>query len=278
MATTTILGVGLGYREELACYLEPHASEIDFLEIIGDQCFEPSMCNHIEEWTRRLPSVCHFLGLSLGSAEPLDEQYVVMVKDVLERIRPVWFSDHLAISRVKGMDLGHLSPVTFTDETVEIVSRKASDLQTECGLPLLLENITYYFQVPGATLTEWELLTRIVETADCGILLDLNNLYVNARNNGYDAYRYLRSIPLDRVMQVHIGGTTVHDGVLIDSHAHPVPEEVFEYLGYVCRHSPVSAVLLERDRNMPPFEELSLEMRRARGVLRSRAGALQEGA
>jgi uncharacterized protein (UPF0276 family) len=262
------LGVGLGYREELNDQLLAHVGDVDFLEIVGDQCFELSMRSRVVPWARKLPTVCHFLGLSLGTDEPLDERYVAAVEEVLQVVRPHWFSDHLAMTRVNDVDLGHLAPVNFTDETVEIVGRKAAAVQARCGLPLLLENITYHFALTGASMTEWELLTRIVETADCGILLDLTNLYVNAHNNLYDPYEFLRSIPLDRVVQVHIAGTTQRDGVLIDSHAHPVPDAVFEYLQYLCRHSQVSAVLLERDRDMPPFEDLSREMERARSILR----------
>jgi uncharacterized protein (UPF0276 family) len=256
--------------------LTNHLSEVDFLEIVGDQCFDPSMREHMAAWSRRLPTVCHFLGLSLGTAEELDEPYVAAVEGVLQELQPAWFSDHLAVTRVQDVDLGHLSPVVFAEQTVDLVVRKVAYLQQRCRLTLLLENITYHFVPPGTRFQEWELLSRIVEGADCGILLDLNNLYVNAHNHRYDPYEFLRSIPLDRVVQVHIGGSTERRGVLIDSHAHPVPDEVFEYLDHVCRHSPISAVLLERDRNIPPFGELSLEMARARSVLRRR-GLARDG-
>lgn len=261
------LGVGLGYRAELADELERNLTEVDFIEFIGDNCFQAALLTQIERLARRLPMVCHCVGLSLGSAEPLDEAYISKLEIVLKRIRPLWLSDHLAITRVQGIDLGHLAPVFFTEETVKIISGKIAALQQRFGLPLLLENITYHFTLPRASLTEWELLRRIVEASDCGILLDLNNLYINARNNKYDPYEFLRSIPLERVAQIHIAGATVREGLLIDSHGHPVGEEVFKYLEYVCQRSPVSAILLERDKNMPSFEELAQEMRRARAIL-----------
>jgi len=273
---TERLGVGLGYRPELKEDLERHCGEVDFLEFVGDHCFNPSLMAQAQSFARRMPGVCHFLSLSVGTAEPLDPEYTDKVGEVLEQLRPAWFSDHLAVTRVQGVDLGHLSPVAFTDETVEIVSRKAGYLQNRFGLTFLLENITSHFTLPGASLTEWELLTRIVEEADCGILLDLNNVYVNASNSGYDPYEFLRGIPLERVLQIHLGGAVMRDGVMIDSHGHPVPEPVFDLLDFVCDHSPVSAILLERDRNMPAFEELSQEMRRARSILmreRTPAGA-----
>lgn len=266
------LGVGIGWREELDAELERNLEAVDFLEIVGDQCFEPANRERIVAWSRRLPVVCHFLGLSLGTDEPANEDYVRAVENVLRELEPRWFSDHLAVTRVQDVDLGHLSPVSFTEQTVEIVARKAAAMQKRCGLPLLLENIAYHFVMPGSTLTEWELISRIVEDADCGLLLDLNNLHVNARNHGYDPYHLLRHIPLDRVVQVHIAGGFSRNGVLIDSHAHPVPDEVFDYLDYVCRHSAVSTVLLERDRNFPAFGELADEMSRARSIVRRHGG------
>jgi uncharacterized protein (UPF0276 family) len=260
------LGVGLGYRPELQDDFERHCGDIDFFEFIADNGFDPPLLRDIEHWSYRLPSVCHSLGLSLGTAEPLDESYVVKLERILQRIRPHWLSDHLAVTSVQGVNLGHLSPVTFTEETVEIVSAKVATLQRRFGIPLLLENITYHFTLPGAELTEWELLRKIANSADCGILLDLSNLHINAHNHRYDPYEFLSGIPLDRVLQVHLGGATEADGVLIDSHGGPVHDEAFEFLEYVCRVRQVPAVSFERDKNMPPFEELARELHRARAI------------
>jgi uncharacterized protein (UPF0276 family) len=264
------LGVGLGYRPELHDDFEHHCGDIDFFEFIGDNCFDAPFLHEIERWSYRLPSVCHSVGLSLGTAEPLDEVYVAKLESILQRIRPHWLSDHIAVTSVQGLDLGHLSPVLFTEETVEIVSTKVATLQKRFGIPLLLENITYHFTLPGAQLTEWELITRLTNSADCGILLDLSNLYINAHNNRYDPYEFLRGIPLDRVMQVHLGGATETEGVLIDSHGGPVHDEAFEFLEYVCRVRPVPAISFERDKNMPPFEDLAREMHRAREIWHGR--------
>ena len=271
------LGVGLGYRPELAQDLERDPAQVDFLEFVGDHCFHPALMTQARNLAAKIPNVCHFLNLSVGTAEPLDEEYVEKVGDVLAQLRPAWFSDHLAMTHVQGMDIGHLSPVAFTEETVEIVAGKAAYLQERFGIPFLLENITYHFTVPGGTLTEWDLITKIVERADCGILLDLNNVYVNAHNHGYDPYKFLENIPLERALQIHIAGAAMNDDIMIDSHGHPVGEPVFEYLGYVCRQVPVAGILLERDKNMPPFEELVREMARARVILKAMASSSASG-
>jgi uncharacterized protein (UPF0276 family) len=261
------LGVGLGYRAELANELAHNMGEIDFLEIIGDHCFDPTFLSQAKKLAAKLPIVCHFLGLSLATAEPLDDCYLQKVCEVASEVHPCWLSDHLAVTKVQGVDIGHLAPASFTDETVEVVTRKIIQVQERLGLPLLLENITYHFELPGATLTEGQLIKRIVETADCGILLDLNNVYVNSYNNEYDPVKFMLSLPLDRVMQIHIGGAVERDGVMIDSHAHPVADPVFEYLRFVCKNSSVGAILLERDSNFPAFDELARDMRLARAIL-----------
>jgi uncharacterized protein (UPF0276 family) len=141
-------------------------------------------------------------------------------------------------------------------------------VQDRCGVPFALENITYYFELPGSRLREAELLTRIVERADCGLLLDLNNLYVNSRNHNYDPYEFMRALPLERVLQIHIAGAVERDTFIVDSHAHPTGDEVFEYLRFVCEKVPPPSVVLERDQNLPPFAELLAELRRARAAMR----------
>lgn len=261
------LGVGLGFRPALRDELARDLSAVDFLEFIGDSCFEAAALDEARAFARRCPIVCHFLGLSLGSVEPLDGAYLERMAAVIQQLQPVWFSDHLAITSVEGVDIGHLSPIGFTDESVEIVIAKIRDLKARWRIPFLLENITYHFPFPGATLSEREVLARIVDGADCGILLDLNNLFVNAHNHRYDPYAFLDSLPLERVVQVHIGGATMRDGMAIDSHAHPVDDRVFDYLAYLCERATVAAVLLERDWQIPRLDELAREMARARAIL-----------
>jgi uncharacterized protein len=263
------LGVGLGYRRELQVALESHTGEVDFLEVIGDECFEDTACEALDLWATRMPIVCHFLGLSLGTAEAIDEAYLTRVRTVIARLRPVWISDHLAMTRVQGVDLGHLSPIAFSEESVALIARKAADVQARCGLPLLLENISYDFSLPGGSMKEVEALTRVVQASDCRILLDLTNLHVNSQNHGYDPYAYLDELPLERVSQIHIGGAVLRGSSWVDSHAHEVPMPVFDYLDYTCARSTVSSILLERDRAIPDFSELAAEMSRARDILRA---------
>ena len=271
MPALPFLGAGLGYRRQIAAQIRDNLNAIDFFELIGDEAFDAEVVTGIRDVIGTKPVVCHFLGFSLATEGPLTNGYLDRVSTVLQTFNPAWFSDHLAVTESHGVDIGHLSPVAFTTHTVKTVASKIRELKRAVGLEFLLENITYHFTLPGAKLTEWEMLTAIADEASCGILLDLNNLYVNSCNHKYDPYEYLDRIPLQRVHQVHIGGTLVRDGVALDTHGHPVVEEVFNYLRYVCGRTPISAVLLERDQNFADFQELTDDIARSRDILRGRS-------
>jgi uncharacterized protein len=261
------VGVGLGYHTEFRDGILNHPEEIDFVEVITERCFNAAEQKKLEPITTSMPVVCHGLRLSLGTDEALDGAYLDNLAVVLERLRPIWFSDHLSMSQAGGIDIGHLAPLPFTQEMVEIVCTKIIKLRQNFSAPFVLENITYYFQLPGAEMTEWEFVTRILDGSDCGMLLDLNNLYVNAKNHHYDAYEFLNSIPLERVVEVHLAGGLLRDGVYVDTHGHSVGDKVWEYLEFVCRRASVKGIVLERDQNFPPFDELLAELQRARLIL-----------
>ena len=267
LATVKHIGVGLAYHAEFREEILAHQEDIDFVEIITERCFSASERRQLESITTSMPVVCHGLQLSVGTAEPLNSTYVDKLSQVLTLLRPVWFSDHLSLSHAGGIDLGHLAPLSFTQEVVEIVHAKITLLQEQLSLPFLLENITYYFQIPGAEMTEWEFISRILESSDCGMLLDLNNLYINAKNHNYDAYEFLNSVPLERVVEIHLAGGLLREGLYVDTHGHSINEKVWEYLEFVCRRANVRGIVLERDQNFPPFEELLTELQRAKLIL-----------
>jgi uncharacterized protein (UPF0276 family) len=260
------LGVGLGYRPELHAKIEAQRAELDFVEVITESCFRPAEAERLAQLARSLPVICHGLHLSVGTAEPLDEGYLSELRSVRAQLRPGWLSDHLAMTRAGQVELGHLAPLEFTGETVELVTDKVRQLTRKLG-PFLLENITYYFALPSAEMTEAEFIAAVLEAADCGLLLDLNNLYVNSRNHGYDPYAFLDRIPLHRVVEVHLAGGLRRGDLWVDTHGEAVPEEVWAYLAYVCARTDVPAVLLERDQNFGAFEDLAAELRRARSIL-----------
>jgi hypothetical protein len=151
---------------------------------------------------------------------------------------------------------------------VEVVARNARRIRELVPVPLLLENIAYYFRVPGGTMEEAEFIRKVVDRADVGLLLDVTNLALNARNNGYDAYAFVDALPLERVWQLHIAGGKPYRDIILDTHSEPVPAEVMKLMEYVLQRAPVRAVILERDVNIPPLAGLLEEVEAARTLFR----------
>lgn len=270
-AQPEVAGVGLGYRMHLHDQILSAHQSVDFLEAISDQFIyaTPDRLERLQAALTVYPIVPHSLSMSVGTAEEVDAEYLRRNANFVKSVNAPWFSDHLCMTRVDELDLGSLTPLWFTDELVEIVIRNVNRIkETVPSRPFLLENITYYVSMPRSTMTESEFVTKVIEGADCGLLLDVNNVYVNAQNQGYDPYEFLKCIPLDRVVQAHIAGYEHGEQVLIDTHSSPVSDEVWDLLEVVCRNSPLRAISLERDSNFPDFSEMIEELNHARNVLK----------
>jgi uncharacterized protein len=260
------LGVGLGYRQPLHGDILANVDRIDFLEIISDQYLyvAPDRYDRLRGLRERFPIVPHGVGLSIGTAGPLDTDYLDRLAGVVAACGAPWFSDHLSFTKVPDTDIEQLMPLWFTQESLDAVCRNLNQLKSRIDTPFLLENITYYFPIPDSEMTEAEFITRVVEETDTGLLLDLNNVWVNSVNHGFDPYEFLRSIPLHRTVQIHLAGGQVVDSLLIDTHSRPVQEPVWDLLSYVLARVPVKAILLEWDQDWPAFEQLLAHLDRAR--------------
>ena len=274
------LGVGLGFRRPLAREIIAHAGEIDFLEIISEHYLSPTGFENreLQELGNRFQLIPHGLSLSPGTAEPVREDYVRAVGRLVDRVQAPWWSDHLAMTRLGRIDIGHLAPITLTEEMLEIVCDNIKQARAAVSAPFIIENIAYTLSMPGAEMGEAEFLRRVVEKTDSGLLLDLMNLHANSRNHGYDPYDFLAALPLERVVQVHIIGGHYHRGVLIDSHSHRTPDEVWQLLDYVARRTEIKAVLIEWDEQFPDFGVIIEELAHAREVLARREEAVYVGA
>ncbi len=262
------LGAGLGFRRPFLGDLFLHRGEVDFLEIVAEHYMDTTPQGN-EELTllqSHFTLVPHALSLSLGSAEGIDPTYLRRLARLVERVRPPWWSEHLAFTRAGGVDIGHLTPLPFTREAVDVLCRNIATAQRAIAVPLILENITYTVTLPGAELTEVEFLAEIVARTDCGLLLDVTNLYTNAVNFGYDLDAFLDGLPWERVVQLHFVGGEWHEGQLVDSHSQPTPSEVWDLLAEVLARAPVRGVILERDEQLPPLTELLTEVARAREI------------
>ncbi|GLW13008.1 UPF0276 protein [Microtetraspora sp. NBRC 13810] len=267
------LGVGLGYRSQLHDRILEHEHEIDWLEVITDGYIgDPAGLRDLQWLRETFPIVPHSLEMSVGSEEPLDEDYLDGVAAVADAVDAPWVSDHLCFTRDGGIHLDSLAPVQRTYRQARRIAEKAQRIQDRLGRRFLLENITYYVDLPGE-LTEAEMISEVMRHCDCGILLDLNNVAVNARNHGYDPFRFLDALPLDRVEQVHLAGNTAAEGpdaLQVDSHDDAVSDEVLRLLGHLLDRQHVKGILLERDDNFPDdFGEIVGELRLARWVVQS---------
>jgi hypothetical protein len=273
MTSLPELGVGLGYRWELHDQILEHRDRIDFLEVVSEQCLHatPDRLEEALALAERFPLVLHGVGMSIGTALPLSDDYVRRLAAVVKAVEPHWYSDHLSFSKVAETDVGQLTPVWFTEESVEAVCRNVGILKQHIDASFLLENITYYFPIPGAEMSEAEFFARVLDAADCGMLLDVNNLHINSCNLGYDPYEFLESIPLDRVVQVHIAGGRAVDGMIVDTHSSPVEPAVWDLLAWVVDRASVKGVLLEWDQDFPDFSVLLEHLDRARSILTARS-------
>lgn len=267
------LGVGLGYRRELDAAIIANQEPIDCLEIITENFLDTPVGGPLEQLRDRFALVPHGIEMSIGTEGPLDLTYLDDLAQLVARAGAPWCSDHLSFTRAGGVSIGQLTPLMRTRDLADDIAGKARQVQEQVGTPFLLENITYHLDFP-AELSEAEFITRVIEKAGCGLLLDLTNVFVNATNHGYDPIEFLNSIPLERVVQMHLAGGYWSEGTLLDSHSAPVPAEVWELLEYVSDRTPaLRCVILERDQEFPDdFDELTADLRRAREAIGSVVG------
>jgi uncharacterized protein len=265
------LGVGLGYRLPLHDDIVASADRIDFLEVISDQYLyaPPERVDRLLRLRDQFPLIPHGVGLSVGTATPLDAGYLDRLAWFVAATDAAWFSDHLSFTKVPETDIEQLTPLWFTEESLDAVCRNVRQLKARIPQPMfLLENITYYFPIPDSDMNEARFLTRVLEDTDTGLLLDVNNVWVNSVNLHFDPYEFLRSIPLDRVVQIHLAGGREVQGLVFDTHSTAVNEEVWRLLDFVLARCDVKAILLEWDQDWPEFDQLLDHLDRARGMLR----------
>jgi uncharacterized protein len=259
------LGVGLSFRQEIADAICENVGEFDFMEVILDNALRGVLDERF--WNvvaRRMPLVGHGIDISLGSLEPLNVEYVRSLNDLARKMRCTWFSDHLAFTHSGDVDVGQLMPIQFCEENAAFIAGKIRDLSRRLDAPFLIENIAYYFEIPGSTMAEIDFLLAVIEAARCGLLLDINNLYANSVNHNYDPYAFIDRLPAEVVVEIHVAGGERRNGLYIDTHGHSLQSEVLSLVDYVLATKKPHAVLLEREKNFPPMTELIGEVRELR--------------
>jgi uncharacterized protein len=246
------LGLGVGWRPELALAIE-RRPDIGFIEILADD-FDargpvPAPIRHLQ--SRGVRVVPHGVTLSLGSAEPPSARRLQNLGQLARLLGAPLVSEHLAFVRADGLETGHLLPLPRTGEALDVVVANVRLAKEALPVPLALENVASLFEWPHPEMDEAAFLAEVLERADVRLLLDLENVYANARNHAWDPLRFLDRLPLDRLAYVHVAGGVERHNVYHDTHAHPVPGPVLDLLEELCARVPVPGVLLERDDNFP---------------------------
>jgi uncharacterized protein (UPF0276 family) len=243
-------------------------TKIDWFEVISEN-FMVEGGRPLDVVTRvraQYPLVMHGVSLSIGSIDPLDEAYLDELKELARRLEPAWVSDHLCFTSIGGHQAHDLLPLPYTEETLAHVVARVHRVQERLGRTIALENVSSYVAYRQSTMPEWEFLSEVAKRSGCGILLDVNNIYVSARNHGFDARAYLAGVPPDKVWQFHLAGHSDKGLYLLDTHDHPVADPVWDlYADAVRRFGPVST-LIEWDDHIPTFERLEQESERARAI------------
>ena len=236
------------------------------LEITADHYMEagPEKRDELELLRSHFALIPHGLSLSLGSAEGLDERYLERLAAILERVRPPWWSEHVAFTRAGGVEIGHLAPVPFTREALDTLCRNVERVRrTIPDPPLILENITYTLDWGPGEMSEAEFLDALCRESGCGLLLDVTNLWLNSRQYDYDPIEFLEALPLDRVVQLHFVGAEKRGEQWVDSHGCATSPEIWGLFRAAVERAPVKAAILERDKDFPPFADILGEVETA---------------
>jgi uncharacterized protein (UPF0276 family) len=268
------IGFGIGMQNEYYDDILPTAQPpalLEWIELIPENFMgkgRQTAQNLDALIAKGYPLTSHGVGLSLGSVDPINPIYLTELTALFETINPLWFSDHLSFSSVNGRYLNDLIPLPFTAEAVQVCADKIKFLQDKFQRPFLIENDSTYARFPSISqYTEADFMRAIVETADCGILLDVNNIFVNCQNHQENGEDFVAGLPLERVVEIHIAGHLATDSFLIDTHGEPICDEVFALLAAIYPQCPnLKGVLLERDTNIPPFETLMSELQQVKTV------------
>jgi hypothetical protein len=204
--------------------------------------------------------------MSIGSIDPLDQNYLKELKQLIDRIEPLWVSDHLCFTGLRGINMHDLLPLPYTEEALDHVAERVMRVQDRLGRRLVLENVSSYVTYAASELTEWEFIAALCERADCDILLDVNNVYVSAFNHELDAMAFLRAMPRKRVRQFHLAGHLHMGSHIIDTHDHPIVPDVWDLYAEAVKLFPGVPTMIERDADIPPYAELLAELDVARGI------------
>ncbi|MFD1106421.1 MNIO family bufferin maturase [Sphingobium olei] len=268
-------GFGLGLRApHYADFLDGLVA-VDFLEVISENfMIDGGRPRRILRQIReRYPVALHGVSMSIGSADGVDRFYLDRLRALVDEIEPLFVSDHLSWSRIEGFNSHDLLPLPYTWEALDTVCTNIERAQDALGRAMLVENPSTYLDFMSADMTEWEFLNLVCARTGCGILLDVNNVFVSASNHGFDPIAYLDGIPRGHVRQIHLAGHSQGEHLLIDTHDRPVPPSVWSLYAHILPRLGPVATMIERDDHIPPLGDLLVELDTARRIAAGRMEA-----
>jgi uncharacterized protein (UPF0276 family) len=270
----TEYGIGIGLRIPHYEHILEKKPVVDWFEIISENYMidggRPLAI--LDRILEQYNVVQHGVSLYFGSTQPLNREHLLRLKALTKRTNTPWLSDHLCWGSVDGRYTHDLLPLPYTWEAVAVAAENIRCVQDFLELPVALENVSSYAEFHDSQMTEWEFLTEVVERADCGILLDVNNIYVSSINHEFDPAEYVDFIPAERVAQIHIAGHSRYERFILDTHDHPVIDPVWQLYERALGRTGPTATLLEWDDRIPPFEEVHKEALKAKQYLDALGG------
>lgn len=263
------LGYGVGLRSAHFDHLLEYWPPVDWFEVISENFMDSGGRARyvLEKVAARYPIVAHGVSLSIGSADPLDREYLARLKQFIGEIDAVWVSDHVCWTGIAGLNTHELIPIPFTEEALEHVVARIRIVQEILERQIVLENPSSYVTYVASTMTEWEFLARMAQDADCGLLLDVANVRVSAVNHEFDPVEYLNALPHERIVQMHLAGHTENATHIVDTHDRAVSDRVWELYGVASELTGGVSTLIEWDERLPSFPELHAETLKAKRCL-----------
>lgn len=268
-------GLGIGLRGEIAAETFEHAHEIDVVEVISENFFpqSPETYTILQRAKEKFKVIPHGINLSIGGTPEITDDFLSKAKRLTKYLEAPYYSDHFCITKHDDLSqIGHLSPIWYTNESLDLIIRRVDRVQQYIGKPLVLENITAPFVIPGADYEEPEFITKVCEATRCGLLIDLTNIFINAANRKEDAQALLERYPMDKVVHIHLAGGVVDaEGQYHDTHSAAVHEGVWPLLEWTAKNADIKTLIIERDENMhAEFNDLVLQdLRHARSIVES---------
>jgi uncharacterized protein (UPF0276 family) len=268
------LGRGLGLRREHYHRVVAEKPAIGWFEVISENFMVPggNPRRVLEAVRRDYPVVLHGVSLSIGSVDPVNRRYLDELDALARAVEPAWISDHLCWGSAHGIYAHDLLPIPYTEEALAHIAARVQAVQDRLGRRILLENPSSYMQLTGADMTEHEFLAELARRADCGILLDVNNVFVSAHNHAFDPRAYIAALPAERVGQIHLAGHSEEGRLLIDTHDQHVRDEVWDLYGYTIEQLGIRSTMIEWDAQVPELEVLERELDRAAQAARKVLG------